>query len=565
MKIPTRQLGGWSKELIDECSVSRQSRMSAYRSWTDIFYTGSDTDTPSKRNRCYSHCDKLSSYLFSPSEVQFDIDYDGVNEPDQKDIATKAQSVLNRQFSRRRCDVTFSQGTQWSLVKGATIGKLVWGRGGFEPWAIQPEFFGVLREDIEDLDRQDAFVHSFFLTETQFKRMVGSHPDRVEIMKLVQAGFSEDSEGMIDSSSRDLTIGGGYPNAVIGIPGVTGSVPQQYGNVDWTTRQASAQLAPEVRSSLIRVDDLWVWDDKREDWTTIRYADPGVIIEGKYQHRNLSDAGKGEHPFVKICSNDVPGYFWGRSEIANVWPNQRLLSARLSNIDSIFNQQARPARSILGSASISDEKLRVLLTAGGTLSDPSPTGKIETYKPDMPQGYMEFLNYLDSCFDESAGFTKMLQGEGEAGVRAGVHANTLLRTSSPRLRDRALLVEKQAAEWGDLCLNMLRTKDATVMRTAGGQEFMFSQLPDDASVVVDSHTSSPAFSGDNQQLLFALNKAGAVGPKQLIEGTHPPRQEALLAELAEQDKAREAQLQELKQSNPEAWAKAISGTSGRRR
>jgi hypothetical protein len=563
MKIPKSGLADWSKEIIDECMVSRETRIDTYRRWKNIFYTGSDNGVPSKRNRCFSHVDKLSSYLFSPADVFFNVEFDDDSQGKWTSMAERASNYLNRQFSRRGCDVVFSQANEWSLVKGATLVKMVWSRGGFEPWVIQPEFFGVLREDIEDLDRQDAFVHTFYQTPTQFRRLLGNHPDKTRIMAEVGASFAVRAAEDNETGFRDISSGGGFPLAVIGVPGVTTPSTQTFGNVDWTTAQEGAMLAPDVISKLIQVYDLWVWNDDLEDWSTIRYVEPGVIIEGKYQLRNLSDIPK-EHPFVKVCSNTVPGYFWGRSEIANVWQNQRLLTNRLNNADRIYNQQAQPARSVIGGTGITDEKVRALLSPAGVLTDPSPTAKVETYKPDMPQGFMDFIKYLDDAFDEVAGFTAITSGQGEPGVRAGTHANTLLRTSTPRLRDRALLVEKQAAAFGGICLKMLRAKDASVLITEDGQQFLLDQLPEDASVVVDSHTSSPAFSGDNENKLFALSKVGAIDNESLLEGTHPPRQEQLIARLRKKEKAQAAQMEELKKTDPTQWAKAIGG-GGRHR
>jgi hypothetical protein len=562
MKIPKKHVEDWIRELIDECLVSRPDRVSAYQRYRDIYYTGSDSEAPSKRPRIYSHIDKLSSYLFSPSDVHFNVEFDDDTQAEWTKIVGPASSYLNRQFSRRHCDVKFSQANEWALVKGSSLMKLTWSRGGFEPWVIQPENFGVLREDIEDLDRQDAFVHTFYLTPTQFRRMLGDHPDKTEIMAMAEAGLSQGALG--DGDSRmEVFIGGGFPNVFATVPGVTSPQPTQTGTVDYLSYQPGAMLAPEVYTRLIQVYDLWVWNDDREDWTTLRFAEPGILIEGKYQHRNLSDA-PGEHPFVKVCTNQVPGYFWGRSEISNVWPIQRLLTARLNNLDAIYNLKAKPARSVIG-GSITDEKVRTLLSPGGVVTDPNPNTKIETYSPDVPQGMLEFMGYLDGAFDEAAGFTAITSGQGEPGVRAGSHANTLLRTSTPRLRDRALLAEKQVAGFGDLALKMLRAKDASVLRGDEGFEFTMAQVPEDASVVVDSHTSSPAFSGDNIQLMFNLMKAGAIGPIELLEGVHPPRQDVLVARHRSSEKAHQAMLEQVKTVDPEAWAKAVSGGGSRRR
>ena len=77
-------------------------------------------------------------------------------------------------------------------------------------------------------------------------------------------------------------------------------------------------LAPEVAKQLVRIDELWVLDDERQDWTTIRVAENDIVIEGRYKHRNLLSDGdnpflKGEQPFRKICPNESDGYFWGQS------------------------------------------------------------------------------------------------------------------------------------------------------------------------------------------------------------------------------------------------------------
>lgn len=562
MKIPQRNLADWTRELIDECTVSRESRRAQYRMWKSIYYTGSNTGVPSKHNRCFSHVDKLSSFLFSPSDVRFNIEFEGDTDETWSERGEVGARYLNRMFSRRRCDVTFAEANEWSLVKGATFVKLVWGRGGFEPWVVQPEFMGVLREDIQDLDRQDAFVHSFYLTEAQFRRLLGDRHDRNEILARATQAFDANAMSAYEDGFRhDVTAGGGPGVPAILLPGQAGQ--QQQGNVDWTTAQQGPTLAPEVAARLIRVDDVWIMDDDRQDWTTIRYVDPGVVIEGELQRRNLSDVPH-DHPFVKVCSNEVPNYFWGRSEIANVWQNQKLLTARVNNIDAIFNLIAKPPRAFKGYAGITDEKARLLLAPGGVFTDSSPTGEIKDLSPTMPQGALEYLSVLDGYFDEAAGFTPILQGQGEPGVRAGSHANTLLRTSSPRLRDRALVVEKQCAAFGELCLKMLQEKDARVLMPTTDKAFMLSQLPDDASVIVDSHTSSPAFSGDNKELAFALAKSSAIDGETLIEMTHPPREDVLIARMRKQQAQHAAQLEDLKKNFPDAYAKALLG-GGRKR
>jgi hypothetical protein len=286
---------------------------------------------------------------------------------------------------------------------------------------------------------------------------------------------------------------------------------------------------------------------------------------------------------VRFCSNEVPNYFWGRSEIANVWKTQSMLNGRIDNVDKMYRQNADPARSFRGFSGLTEAKARALLSPGAVLTDGAPSGTtaIDTHKSEIPQGYLQYLSMIEGWFDEAGGFTAMTNGQGEPGVRAGVHANTLLRTSTPRLRDRALLVEKQVAKVGEVCFSLLEAKDPTVLRAEVGragsnffqrllalimggasdevEEFTLAQLPDDCSVVVDSHTSSPAFSGEAEQKAFMLHRSNAIDNIDLIRLTHVPNEDRLIENERERQKDHAKLMMELRKQDPEAWAKAMSG------
>lgn len=537
MKLPSdgTRLAHWAKEIIDQCLVSQESRRLMARQWRQLFYTGSIGQVPSKYNRCYSHVDKLSSYVFSPADVRFTIEFEGDSLPEW-DMKTRAGSrYVNRKFNRAGCGTAFSGSNITSLVEGAGILKLTWGSGGrIVPWQVRPTFFGVLREDVEDLDLQEAFVHCFYVTPDGFRRMVAGHNDRADLMRALPAiSHQQNSADLVgDSYFHEIVTGGMAP---ISYTAQAGAPATQYGAVAITTPQAP-MLAPEVAANLIKICDLWVWDDDRDDWTTIRFVDPLLVIEGKYRRRNLSDI-KGQHPYVKVQSNMVPGNFWGLSELSKLYEPQNQINQLTNNIAAIFNLRAKPPRAFSGFQSLTEEKARALLSPGSTITEAAIGAKVDDLAPEMPPEALTYLDKLEDIFDDVAGFTNLLSGEGEPGVRAGVHAGTLLRTSTPRLRDRALLVEKQAGDFGNKVLDMLRTKDATVIRAADGSEFLLTQLPSDAMVSVDSHTSSPAFVDDNRQLTFALAKAEAIDGETMIEMLHPPRQDVLIARYRQRQEA----------------------------
>lgn len=528
MQIPKDYVSrvGWVREIIDECLHSRERRRLLSQTYRTLFYLGSVNGIPSKYNRCYTHVDKLSSYIFSASGVRVTVEYEGDALPAWS-AKTKATSrYINRNAKTRKLGVAFSSANQCSLVEGAAIAKLTWKQGSWRAWTIRPTFFGVLREDLNELDDQEAFVHSTYMTPSGFRRMLGNHPDKAELMSQVSmfAAAGTDAQDLVgDSYFHEIVSGGIQP---IGYAGNAGAA--SYGAVS-ITAPAMPMLPPEVASSLIRVDELWVWNDDADDWATIRYVDPGMLIEGKYRLQNLGDV-PGSHPYVKVCSNEVLGSFWGRSEMAALAEPQRQLTDRTDDIDRIWRLRARPPRAFVGFQGVTDEKALALLAPGGHLAESAIGGKVENLAPEMPAEALPYLEKLEQIFDDVGGFTNILSGEGEPGVRAGVHAGTLLRTSTPRLRERALTVEIQFGDFMTRALKMAQAKDARVQVPRGdeSQEYLLSQLPPDAVVTVDSHTSSPAFVEDEREVAMALAKAEAIDGETLIEMLHPPREDLLV-------------------------------------
>ena len=543
MKLPSRHIGPWTREIIDECMVSREARRTQGRQMTSLYYNGSLSGS-AKDNLCYSHIDKLSSYLFSPSDVRFDVTFEADETQKWMGAADLSARHLTREFRRTRCGLAFAQAVDMSLIKGCAIIKLIWSAKGYQTQIIKPEMFGVLREDIEDLDEQDAFNFSYYMTPAQFERMMLGHPKAKEISaEVIDRNATMTRENFEQDYFHEIVVGGTQPISTTGSNNQRGSVSYQ--------SVPTPMLSPEVASQLIRIDECWIMnDDARDgqgDWTCIRMVGD-VVIDGEYRYQNLCDI-PGHNPFIKVCPNEVAGYFWGRSELATVQNPQLWLNERLDDLDRIFRRQANPARSFTGFSAITDEKARILGSPGGILTDAqAPTAKIETLAPQMPPNALEYIQMIRKTFEDAGGFTSTTSGQGDPGVRSGAQANAMLKTSSPRLRDRALIVEDQCAALGDLCLRMSQVKDARVfsLPKKGGlagmfssvNEFMLSQLPDDAQVSVDSHTSSPAFSGDNAQLAFALAGRGAIDGEALIKMTHPPYQDELILSYRQREEAK---------------------------
>lgn len=578
LQIPQKEsdLIPWTQDLVDECSVSIEDRRNEAGNLRQAFYTGTiDEAYPSKHNKCYALIDTKASYLFSPSDVRFKVEFYGDDTDEWSLKAAKASHRLTRAFNAADVEMAVSQAVEMALVEKSCFIKLsarmkpvaeADGRENFshfEANIVRQAFMGVLREDITDLDKQDAFVHAYYLTPKQLRRLIWNHPNRDDLVaRAMSAGIRRPGDEVAqDSYFYELVLGGaagGNPPVSTGTPsGARGAIP------NLLNPMPAPVLGVKVAGDLIRVNDLWVWNDEQNDWTTIRYIAPDIILEGAKRHRNLSGI-PGEHGFVKFCPNETVGYFWGRSELANVLNLQSVINKRANDIDTIFHLQSNPPKAFIGFSGITQEKQLAMMANCAHVFMDEPAGKVEDISPKMPPDYLAYLNLLDNYFDEAAGLNGVLQGRGEPGIRSGVQAGQMMRTSTPRLRDQAFAVEGQVAQLGNLGLKMMQAKDAQVLM-AENQSFLLSQLPADANVTVDSHSSSPAFVQDSINLAFALAKAGAMDAVDLLEATHPQNVEHLMRKARAKEQQNALLMQQIQKQDPEGFVDILKHRMGGRR
>jgi hypothetical protein len=256
------------------------------------------------------------------------------------------------------------------------------------------------------------------------------------------------------------------------------------------------------------------------------------------------------------------------------------MNARIDGIQKMLRKQEDPPRSTSG-ASINQNALAKLKKPGGYLTDPSPNLKHEELTPKIPTDFYTWLHELGAMYNDVGGMPAVARGEGESGVRSQGHAETLVRMASPRFKDRAVGVERSIDNLGGLALDILKAKNGEIQVAwvkeafAGpfkehpldpmlyeppapglfGIEFFFHHVGDNQKVSVDEHSSSPIFSADARQLLFTLAKLQAIGPKDLLEATHPPREE----ELVENFEEREAEKAAFLKQHPDLLKTAAHG------
>ncbi len=573
MKLPSKDIGEFASDLLEKCSVSRSERLQRGTLLKNLFLTGNEDGNPAIYNHSYAFLDNLSSYLYSPVELRFNIDFYGSSNPVERAKMRAATSEFHKYFRRSGIDTKLEEGVTWALDKGKTFIKLKWTNDGLGGDLLQPEVMSVLEENLSSLNEQDAFIQSTFITPDRLWRRLRTNPNRDTLMRRAQQ-YLTPGKGVSESDAqlRQVIVGGIQPYVSSSQPS-TGT----RGQVNWLN-PPSPQFSAQVAASLIPFHEAWVWNDdvgEEGDWTTIQFVGNDLVVAGDITHRNIfadqfdpantaktlvpSDHNPltGKHPFIEICPNPLDGYFWGRSELCNVGLLQKSINCRVDGINQMLRRQEDPPKFFSGMNGMKASAYSMMKKAGGYLTDSNPNAKVHDLYPQLPEKLFESLHEFEGMFDKMAGFTPQMSGRGESGVRSQGHAESLIRTGSPRFKDRALAIERQVEEMGGIVLDMLKAhvgkpleawlpkqdagiegelpaEDPLDMPPVPGTvsvEFLFHDLPDNAKVVVDSHSSSPAFAQETRTLMFDLLKVNAIDAEQLLLHLHPPGMDAMVENL----------------------------------
>ena len=329
---------------------------------------------------------------------------------------------------------------------------------------VQPDMFGVRHENHGKLDEDmEAFCQSIPLSFEQLTRMVWNRPDRRELLRKAEQFASPVNLGT-QQAQRQIVTGGLYPLQ----PSGSGQPSQARGVVDWMSAP-KPMVDPQVHARMVEMFELWVWDDAREDWTTLQLIGDDLLILGQNQLINAfawdTDAKetnpelKGHHPFNEFCVNPIDGYYWGRSEVLNVAMLQEMLSARIDGINRKIKKIEDPSYKASGVAGSNQNALTRFKKPGGYWADTNPNAKLEQDEHDLPNVLIGWVHEIERMFDEMGGLPPTARGHGDAGVRSHAHAETLVRMFSPRFKDRALLAERSVEGIGGLHLDMHKAHD----------------------------------------------------------------------------------------------------------
>jgi hypothetical protein len=504
------------QELIQKCNHTLPDRRIEYGNLRHLYLFGRSPDEPeTPYNKIFPHVDMLSAFLFAAETTKFSVHL-GPHISDHEYLRVPSvNKAVNDQWLMSNGDQTFGQSLNWSLVYNSMLVKLIVrsdekGLNGIDPFSVDPGCFGVLREDVSYLDRQEAMVHTFYTTKSQLAIDLKKHPQAKSILDSVEAFPRGDVENKPSGMDRII---------------LSASSPTMQGNVNQPLNQDMAYES-KVAEDLIEMQELWFWDDDEGDYRVVTRMENSVTV---YDRKNFFL--KGELPFVQICPNPMYSYVWGMSEVNGLAGLQRWRNERVLQIKSLLDRDVDPPTSLTGWMGLLDEKNFALNRPGGVLSTDSMQAKVEQHKPSIPQEVFAVIHEIDAMFAERSGLQNIMMGKGESGVRSGRQTSELARLASARIKKRALVIEDALEKIATLYLKIMRKHDTNTLMDAKGNPFILNQFADDFVVKVDSHSNSPLFVEDHKQVAAELLEAHAIDRESFIQMIAPPMEDMLLRKL----------------------------------
>jgi hypothetical protein len=564
IEVPTGEklLVPFANELIETCRVSQGTRAAYYRLLNTVAETGRYDGGKSLINMMNSHLERTASHLFSPVELKFAYDYDNDYDASVIKRGQVAAKHLTRQWEKSATGTLFGQGVFEALKYGASVLKQ-WPKLdridkdgkehiSYEKKLVMPWNFGVFRESENDIANQEAVCETSFLTGPEVWQRIWRFEGAKDLYTKIMTHAQMGQQGQGPDSFFHQVLSTSQINT--GVQASTRPLPG--GIVQMGNDSNYGIMGPTDGAPTVKFHELWVKGD--DDYKTIQIVEPDILIT-RFKLSNLMGIDQTQ-PFRLIQPNPVVNWFWGRSELLDLIEPQGWLSSLCDDMKRLIGLQIDKILAFKGDNTITDELYAQFRASG--YANLGQGGGVEDLTPKFPAELLPIIKYTQEQINTLGNFPEVLQGKGESGVRAGAHADTLLKTASSVHRDSALLLEHQCAAAADLTMTMMEAKEDrkfwTDPKHMEETAFMLTDLPEDWRVTVDSHSSSPIFADEATQLLFALRKAGDVDGEFLIDHTAVPDKETAKSSLRQRKEDGAKMQKELfGQLSPEGKDKAI--------
>lgn len=499
-------------DLLYVCTATRGSRETFYNECMDYYMKGGANINSSRANKIKPIVKRQSAFLYTPDSVKFWVNPSP--EEDSEEVYQRTDAVsqaVSMSWADTGVDMKFSRCVEHSLVNGSYImGVLPRLRSDNKvelvAYDIHPKYFGVYREDIPDLENQQAVSLTSYYTIEEIEHRIMLHPKRDQVLH------------QLETMNKDPGHSG--ENVIIMGPGA-----QNYKASYWTGGESMYNPNSPVTYYAFR--DLYAFDDRLGDYRVFTVTGDTILYD-----RPIKSIGiPGVLPFVKVCGDELPEYFWGASLVQDLYRLQDWYTDRMDDVDNLIQQKLNPPTSITGAGQSYEEKLSALRKPGGKITAPQGA-TIQQWIPDLPEQLFEFMGGIDSMMTDSSGMRPSMFGKNEPGNRTEGMQASMMRVAGAEMRMKGLKIERQAEACAQLLFQYLRLYSKEKIVDEQGNLFFMAEFPDDAKVRVDGHSGSPLFVEDNSQLAMGLMRYGAITQETLVRMLHPVLEGKILKDLS---------------------------------
>lgn len=543
MKIPSNKpdLEQFLGLVIESCMASESERRSLYEKRRRYFLYGQDADEKVRFNRLKSHMKLVSSFLFSPESLVYNIaPPKNADEPSiQKFLAL--QDDFNEDVHDSGIADVFSEAVLWALNFDTMVVKLGWndtiGQGTAE--LVEPSSFGVFREDKMDFASQPAMNHSFLLDYDEACSRL-ERAGKADKIPDIQSEGQATENGLPPILNQLIVTATGGENLM---GNIMGSVNPSY--------EPSPHFHAKLISPMVRFNETWVWDDDANDYRIFHsLSGPILLSDSKDTIKALKAMGKGttydsetnwyikkENPFVPVTPYGLYNYFWGDCHQEDIIPLQNWSTERLIQINELLEQNVDPAKTFTGYQGLADEKMATFGDPGTYVADAMPGAKVEEHRPPVNEDLFREFNEIGSLMMESSGLTETVSGRSSGGARGGAQQKQMQITGGGQIRKVAVGLEKSLVRMGDIFLKLKIKNDDSHIKLPGNEEFVAAQVEEGFSLRVDGHSHSPLFTLETKEIAATLFKAQAIDQEWLIRMINPTQRQNLLHSLRQRKEA----------------------------
>lgn len=559
IQLPTdeRALIDLIRRLVEQCRSSVGARGSYYRDVNAIAETGTSSGRKSLLNLMNVVLGRTAGHLYSPTELRFSIDFENEYDKNILTRASRAARQLTMNFSRTDTDQLFGRGVFDSLKYGMVALKQ-WPQRTKNPLLpkynarlVMPWQFGVYREDENELENQSVICETTMLTTPQVWQRIYHLPEAEQLYARIAQQASDGGDALDGPMSSAHPMWPGTQLSLDSQSSVAGAggIVQLFGSSDF------AVMGPSVVAPMVMMHELWV--QGQEDWKTLQFIEPDILLT-RYKVNNLltGDTVSNLQPYTLIQPNVKTGMFWGVSELSDLIRIQQWLSTTSDDVQRLFGLQVDKILGFVGFDGMKDETYDQFRSAG-YLGMPMGSD-IKDITPKFPPEAIPMLRLLIDFINLVGGYPNLMMGQGDTGVRSGVQTDTLLKTGSPRLRTQSLATERQCAKAADLRFSLMQFKDGrnywtdgTNVQTIKDSSFLLKDIPEDRHISVDSHSSSPIFADDHEQLIDFGVKAGFLDGEDAIDDLPYPEKEKKKQRLRARQEAAAKSKEKMLQKYPQ--------------